>query len=173
MAIRTVEKDRGYNEFMRELKKIKRQPIVKVGFQEEKGNALHPGGSMGTKPLTVVQVATFNEFGTEDADGNLHVPERSFIRSTMDEKRRELLKVNKKLYRQIAEGTMSTERALKILGIKIKALIQKKITDLRKPANAPSTIRRKRSSNPLIDTGLMRQSVTYKVDMDGRKAKTA
>ena len=164
MSVVTKDVDLGYKAFLREVEKAKKQPYVKIGFQEEKGNALHPG-SMGEKPLTIVQVATFNEFGTKTA------PERSFIRSTMDDKRPELVKLTKKLFNQMAAGKMSTERALKILGIKIKALIQRKITTLRQPPNKPRTIRAKKSSNPLIDTGTMRQSVTYKVEVSGAGLK--
>lgn len=40
---------------------------------------------------------------------------------------------------------------------------QQYITDLRDPPNAPYTIEKKGSDNPLIDTGSMRSSVTYKV----------
>jgi hypothetical protein len=41
--------------------------------------------------------------------------------------------------------------------------IQHEITVLRHPPNAPATIRAKGSSKPLIDTGEMRQSVTYQI----------
>ena len=54
-------------------------------------------------------------------------------------------------------------KALSIVGEVARADIIQSITDLKAPPNAESTIKQKKSTNPLIDTGLMRRSVTYKV----------
>ena len=153
----TKDNNRRYNEARAEMDRVRHGPTVRIGFRGPEGLAKHPG----SPDVTIVEVATFNEFGTSN------IPERSFIRSTMDENRNALLQTNKQLFFEIVVGSMTTERALNILGMKMKALIQKKITDLRTPPNAPSTIRQKGSSNPLIDTGTMRQAVTYKVSMTG------
>ena len=40
---------------------------------------------------------------------------------------------------------------------------KKTIKTLNSPPNKPSTVKNKGSSNPLIDTGLLRQSITYQV----------
>ena len=53
--------------------------------------------------------------------------------------------------------------ALEKVGVVAAAKVQVYMTELKTPPNAPSTIKKKGSSNPLIDTGAMRQSVTYKV----------
>jgi len=50
------------------------------------------------------------------------------------------------------------------LGIRVQGDVQASITSLTSPANSPVTIKRKRSSKPLIDTGEMRQAVTFKVE---------
>ncbi len=63
----------------------------------------------------------------------------------------------------------SVEKALGQLGAFFKGKVQKKMVDLSTPANAPSTIKAKGSSNPLIDTGFLRQSIKEKVEMDGNK----
>lgn len=55
------------------------------------------------------------------------------------------------------------EKALNRVGVVAVSKVQQYMTDLRSPANAPSTIAKKGSSNPLIDKGVLRQSVTYKV----------
>jgi len=44
-----------------------------------------------------------------------------------------------------------------------QGIVQEYMTNLKSPANAPSTIKRKGSANPLIDTGQQRQSVTYSI----------
>jgi len=158
MPIVIEDIDRGYKKFLAQLRLAKRGPIVKIGIQDDAG--LH--GDSGT---TIADIATFNEFGAPGAN----IPERSFIRSTMDENRQALLKLNKELFFKLAEGRMTTKRALNILGLKIVTLIRKKITDLKDPPNKPATIAHKGSSNPLIDTGLMRASIRHRVEMDGDK----
>lgn len=143
---------------MQEVKKVRGRPHVSVGLQGPSGLKPHPKGEGGA---TVVDIGTFNEFGTK------HIPERSFIRTTMDENEKELRAITKKLFFKMASGKMTTEKALTILGLKIQALIKKKITDLDTPLNDPVTIARKGSSNPLIDTGLMRNSITFKLSLSG------
>ena len=59
------------------------------------------------------------------------------------------------------------EQILKEIGIFQKDLIQEKITEGSYEPNAASTIRRKGSSKPLIDTGRMRQSVNYEIRKKG------
>ena len=49
------------------------------------------------------------------------------------------------------------------LGLRIQRDVQRTIRNLSDPPNSPITIHNKKSSNPLIDTGRLRQSVTYKV----------
>lgn len=54
---------------------------------------------------------------------------------------------------------INAEQALKRIGLVGEKSIQEAITDGTYEPNAPSTVRRKKSSKPLIDTGKMRQSV--------------
>jgi hypothetical protein len=60
-------------------------------------------------------------------------------------------------------GRLSEDAALGLLGTKAVGEIQKRMARGIKPDNAPSTIAAKGSSTPLIDTGRLRQSVTYAV----------
>lgn len=53
--------------------------------------------------------------------------------------------------------------ALEVVGIEASAATRTFMRDLRTSPNAQSTIRKKGSSNPLIDTGEMVQSVDYQV----------
>lgn len=61
----------------------------------------------------------------------------------------------------------SVEQALDALGVAIKGLVQTEIVDGGFTENAPSTIKKKGSDKPLIDTGTMRQSVNYVVKRRG------
>lgn len=57
----------------------------------------------------------------------------------------------------------SMDLALKRVGVVAVSKVQLFMTELKTPPNAPSTIKKKGSSNPLIDSGALRQSVTFKV----------
>jgi len=98
-----------------------------------------------------------NEFGTAK------IPERSFIRATLF-KHRNYKDTLEKMAKGIIANKYNREKAFEMLGQKVKQDIQKTIVELKHPKNAKSTIRMKGSSNPLIDTGLMRNSVDYVVE---------
>jgi hypothetical protein len=70
-------------------------------------------------------------------------------------------------YLKIIENTVkdggTLEEALNKVGVVAVAKVQQYMRDLKSPANAPSTIAKKGSSNPLIDSGALRQSVDYKI----------
>lgn len=73
---------------------------------------------------------------------------------------------NQDYIRLIEQGISNGQRPeelLNQLGLIAAAKAQQYMTDLRTPPNAPSTIRRKGSDNPLIDSGALRQSVAHKI----------
>lgn len=118
---------------------------VRVGFF---ATAKYPDGT----PVT--SVAAKNEFG-------IGVPERPFMRRANDVLKGE---IGDYLKTAIDPKTMRvTEIIAGQIGLKAEFAVQKSITDLRSPPNAPSTVRRKRSSNPLIHTEKMRESVDSEV----------
>ena len=104
----------------------------------------------------VAAVAAWNELGTET------IPERPFFRQSIEGADKVIMPVLKDGIDPM-DMALDSRTAGKV-GLVMQARIQRSITDLRTPANAPLTIKMKGSSNPLIDTGFMRQSVTYKVE---------
>lgn len=90
------------------------------------------------------------------------IPERSFVRSTFDEKADEIEEKAKDVIVAAVNRT-DVNKALNLAGQYIEGEIKKKIGNGPFVPNAPATIRKKKSSNPLIDTGHMRQSVRYKI----------
>lgn len=65
---------------------------------------------------------------------------------------------------KINNGTGTVAEGLEIMGQIAVSSIQNAMTELKEPANAPSTIRKKKGdNNPLIDSGIARQSVSYVV----------
>ena len=136
---------------LQELKALSRQPEqVKVGLPQ--GSSSYPDGT------PVVLVGAVNEFGS--ADGN--IPERSFLRSTVIREKNNFIKFWRSEHaREILLGEESAAQVLGLLGQMAEGEVKRTITVLSEPANKESTIKQKGSSNPLIDTGLMRQSISY------------
>lgn len=58
------------------------------------------------------------------------------------------------------------DQILETVGVIAAGEVKVYMTELRTPANAASTVRKKGSDNPLIDSGALRQSVTHKVTGD-------
>lgn len=112
-----------------------------------------------------VMIANVHEFGVtiQKEKGSIIIPERSFLRSTFDEKNGDWLEFIKRQLKQVLELKIDARTLWERLGARIVADVQIKITDLDTPPNAPSTIAKKGSSNPLIDTGGLRRRITYRV----------
>lgn len=108
--------------------------------------------------LTVAQVGFFHEFGTSI------VPERSFIRSTINGQSKEIKKVARSQYKKVLNGSISAKDGLGVLGAFTSGLIQEKFTNNNWAPNSEFTQEAKGSSTPLIDTGQLRQSISYKVN---------
>lgn len=129
---------------------------VRVGVLEEKGSVTHEGSDM-----TLVEIAATHEFGSSDG----RVPERSFIRRTfLVRVTKELAEFQTKLARAIVTKGLDPIKALRMLGAWGVAEVKKTITseDIPPPL-AESTIARKGSSKPLVDTGLMKNSISFEV----------
>lgn len=129
--------------------------VRKIGFNTK----VEPGTkreSVNTS-LTVAQVASYNEFGTEDKDGKTRIHARPFIRGTYEKRRQDIIDHTAKfLYRD-------PENVLGHVGLYVVSLIQEEIRKGIAPENSKYTIARKGSSKPLIDTGQLINSITYKV----------
>lgn len=112
-----------------------------------------------------VMVASVHEFGAtiQREKGSISIPERSFLRTTFDEKNEEWASFFKNQLKHVLALQMDVQTLFNRLGARMVGDIQEKITDLDAPPNAPSTIAKKGSSNPLIDTGGLRMRITYRV----------
>lgn len=128
-------------------KEMSQQGQVKVGLP--KGSNAYPDGT------SVILVGTVHEFGSPTKN----IPERSFLRSTLNEKKSEYKEFLTILGKKIATGTIESEKALNLLGLKVTSDVKDKITDLDSPAL------KYREGNPLVDTGHLRQTITYQVSM--------
>lgn len=150
-AAQVIERDLGWKRIRREIHAAGKAG-VKIGLLA--GDAEREGG----EPYDNVDVAIANEFGTDT------IPERSFLRSTADAQREQIAAFKAREWDRILRGQSTVREALGRLGAWHRGEVQRTITRLREPPNAPSTIRAKGSDNPLIDTGQMRQAVNYEVE---------
>ena len=120
---------------------------VKVGFFS---TARYEDGT------PVAAVAAWNEFGTET------IPERPFFRNALAESERGVSNI---LAKGIDTEKMVVDDQLAgRVGEYVQGKIRDSITALKEPPNAPETVRRKGSSDPLLDTGTLRNSVAWKVE---------
>lgn len=153
------EKDLGYRKIINEVKKYKKL-IVKAGIFRESGT---------NNGQYIVDYAAANEFGTIDNGG--YIPERSFIRSTSDEKSEEWRKLLDKYLTYVVENKYSAEQSLNFIGLQVVNDIKDKISSNIAPENAPATKLKKAGSESantttLIDTGTMRNSVYHIITKD-------
>ena len=114
---------------------------------------------------SALMVAAVNEFGSQTPrpdTGQLVIPERSYIRSTVRKKRKKYLNLVSKLIRRSIKTTEKLK--LDLIGVRAVADIKNTIKAGIAPANAESTIARKGSSKPLVDTGQLINSITHEIE---------
>ena len=175
-------------QLQRELEKFATDEFVTIGIHEDAGlhesdditNASlgaihefgatidHPGGtSYGYASKAAAQRnevrflksgSGYMELGVTGPH-KIDIPARPWLNPGVDSGTEEYLKI----IERALEAGEPLERALHQIGVVATGMVQKYMTELRTPPNAPSTIKAKGSSNPLIDSGALRQSVTYKV----------
>lgn len=159
MAVQIIDNDKGFAAILREVRK--RGSLVAVGILGPKAAA--PKRSKG-KPAegakaapTLAQVAAWNEFGTG------RIPARSFIAAWFDENRVANMAFARELAALRIGRRLTYDQSLKLMGARAVGGIQKRIAAGISPANAPSTVARKGSSKPLVNTGQLRSSIAFKL----------
>lgn len=141
---------------------------VTVGIHASEGADQHDplaGGSFSddgavefaAEPRTVLEIGTYHEFG-------LGVPQRSFIRGWFDESKDELRDLVRSQARLATEGRITGDQAAERIALKAEASVKKRIRNRIAPPLAQSTIDRKGSSVPLIDTGQLRAAIRGRVN---------
>lgn len=91
------------------------------------------------------------------------IPERSFIRSGFDERLPKIEKEATRLVKDVLTMNISPRLCFDLLGDYIVGELKDYMTNLDSPPNSTLTKNMKGSSNPLIDSGRLRQSISYKV----------
>lgn len=106
--------------------------------------------------LPIATNAALHEFG-------IGVPERSFIRAPIAANVEKYKRAMEWFVNQMGAGKLDSNQALSQMGHMVVGDIQTAIERGISPANSIATIKRKGSSTPLIDTGRLRQSITFRI----------
>ncbi len=139
-------------------------------------------GIFGDDDSHILMIARVHEFGcrievTEKMRGwfrwqgyplspdtkEINIPERSFMRSGFDENERDLISAIERLLQHVINLKLSPNDFYERIGTWLVSRIQNKLRSLSDPPLSSMTIERKGSSSPLIDTGRLISSITYRV----------
>lgn len=137
--------DKVMNDISKELAKVTTDKFVTVG--------VHQDDNARPDQANNAQIGAMNHFGTD------RIPARPWLDVGVASASQEVLDT-------IAEAIEDGEPmdvALNRVGLVAVAGVQNYMDELSSPANAPSTVKRKGTDNPLIDTGELKQSVNYKI----------
>ena len=137
------------------IKQIGSDWVVKVGLIGSKGSEQHDGTN-----ATNAEVGLWNEFGTEN------IPTRSFLRLPLENGQKNLVNELGKGQAKDAFENGNVKQFFNIMGVKAVALVQEAFAtggNGQWQANAPSTIKQKGSSSPLINTAQLRRAVDFEV----------
>ena len=149
LTVTTKTIDRGYKQIVASMREAKGS-FVDIGLF---------GGDRNKEGTEIVTYGAANEFGVPSKN----IPERSFIRHTVDKGRRSIDNRIEGLAKDIIDRRRSVKDALDVLGEDVRTRIVDRISTIRTPPLSPKTIERKKSSKPLIDTGAMREAIRHKV----------
>jgi phage gpG-like protein len=126
------------------IEKMQPKGWVTVGFHED-------SGSHGD--LTNATLAAILHFGND------RIPARPFLDVGVESEEKEYIE----LVIEAFENETPSDVLLEQIGAAAQSAVQNYMDELRSPPNAEITIKRKGSSNPLIDTSDLKNSVKYKV----------
>lgn len=144
--------DRGWKKFLNRIRKTPPEFVILVGIQGEQASADNGG-------ITNANLGAIHEFGAPEAG----IPQRSFLRSTIDRNNKKYLKLMEKQAARLSIGK-GIKDGLELIGEIAVADVRKTFTQ--SIGLAPlkdATIRSKGSSKPLIDTATLLGSITAKV----------
>ena len=130
---------------------------VKVGILSNgAGSGVYENGK------SVLDIGMIHEYGSD----NMDIPQRSFLRTPFFVNRDKMNNFINKQFKAVLEKGKDAEVAMELIGVKAQSISQGAFSNegygFWVPLK-PETIKRKGSSAILIDTGTLRNSITYAV----------
>ena len=128
----------------------------------------------GKGRLANAEIGAIHEFGAPSRG----IPERSFLRSTLDGQRESIVGDMRDAFDRALRGDATVRQAIDGLGLQVEARVKETIRKGIKPGLNDATIKRRRAKlkggkaankvftgeTPLIDTGQLIQSITAKTE---------
>ena len=93
----------------------------------------------------------------------IKIPERSFIRAGYEANKEGIERMVTGLLPNVIHGRMTPENFYGMIGEYIVGKLHEYVQAFSSPPNHPFTVQQKGSDHPLIDTGRLNQSITYRV----------
>lgn len=153
MSVRIIQKNPGWLEKL--VKSYDNRSVLAIGWPRSTGavGIKYPDGT------SVVLVAAVNNYGSASRG----IPARPFMSESAEPAVKATAPVAATMVRIINRGKATPEDALREMGPFAVGAFQTTITDHAWVPNAPYTVQQKGSAKPLIDTGLLRSSLTFVV----------
>lgn len=148
-------------------------------------------GIFGEDSQKYVMIATVHEYGVEidvtpqmrgwfmyqgwplsPDTTTIKIPERSYLRKAFDENKQKMIKRTGSGIEAVLEGRMRATTLLNTIGEWLRSIARTTITKVSEPPLHPMTVEGRRkgsgsgSPNPLVDEGMLRQRITYKIITD-------
>lgn len=145
-------------ELLRELQNFRGGLSVTVGIHED-------AGQHGQDGITNAQLGALLNYGNPHNTLFGHpapIPARPWLIPGVESATQDIIDT----IQDAVAGGATLDQTMEQIGAFAAGATQTYMTDLKEPPNSPYTIEQKGSSNPLIDTGALRASVTYKVTKD-------
>lgn len=142
-------------------------PVLLVAAANNYGATInHPGGTPYTITKQGVRFVSKDFVGPVSGVTKPHtikIPARDFMNQGGVRALEKTQPISAKLVKKLNRGEITITEILKILGPVAVAEFQQTIIDIKDPPNASSTVAEKKSSNPLVNTSLMNQTLTSSV----------
>lgn len=148
----TVRRDNGLFNRIRSIAR-RYTTKVEVGYL---GEVIHINED-GKRPITLGDLASIHEHGVG------YIPKRAFVKPALKQNRLKYLRFAGRQITPVIRGRQTATRVWHLLGQEAVKDVKKYMVTAKFTALSEQTVKRKGSSRPLIDTGQLRQSVTYKI----------
>lgn len=151
MSVTILQKNPGWLKDLQKRYKSRKQLAIGYPIGTKGTSTNYPDGT------SVLLVAAANNFGAPSRG----IPARDFMDKGAVSALEKTGPIAEALIPALNAGKITMDQVLAKLGPVAVAAFQQAIIDFDEPPNAPSTIAAKGSSNPLVDTGLLNQTLTH------------
>ncbi len=154
---RTIVKDYGWKRIVRDMVKL-HNTEVKIGLPEE-------GKTSGRYSMDkLAQVAFTNEYGFREGQPG-GIPRRPFMAQSFDKNQSKIEDTVFVTVRLITDGKLTVLRGLKTIGSEVVSCISEELLGQDFKELAEYTIAKKGHSVIFFETGQLRDSIQYKVNV--------